>query len=321
MNTCQPNIQHMGEHIPFEVYPRGCDGSIYQTSIGPVPMIEHQLPEHMIHINPESPFIPVLPNSISQTNNNQSKRALRNCPQLSVKQVTRDNGKDERSTRRKQATQREKRRMEKLNSCIEDIRTIVCPEMKTPTKAKILREAINRIEYLERITQQMLTKYNGNVELALPGFKKELDRLRENTKITKTKNYEKHSSEKMHAASTASGSPYTGPYSPNSNYSMEQSPSPGSGSPSVEGNFQYSPQQNSLPSVESFKNPEGNSPTGSYQAPLFPPSTVASSGQAAYGAYYAPNENMIMSDYKVEPQQNDIFDENPTFQQMQANYY
>ena len=54
------------------------------------------------------------------------------------------------------ATQREKRRMEKLNTCIEDIRSIVCPEMKTPTKAKILREAINRILYLEKVTSEMM---------------------------------------------------------------------------------------------------------------------------------------------------------------------
>ena len=64
----------------------------------------------------------------------------------------------ERSTRRKQATQREKRRMEKLNHCIEDIRAMVCPNMKTPTKAKVLREAINRINYLERITAELMEK-------------------------------------------------------------------------------------------------------------------------------------------------------------------
>ncbi|CAG5111626.1 Oidioi.mRNA.OKI2018_I69.chr2.g5912.t1.cds [Oikopleura dioica] len=69
-----------------------------------------------------------------------------------------DPKKEERSNRRKMATQREKRRMEKLNHCIEDIRTIVCPDMKTPTKAKILREAINRILYLEKVTAEMMGK-------------------------------------------------------------------------------------------------------------------------------------------------------------------
>ena len=72
--------------------------------------------------------------------------------QLDVKQKTQQ----ERSHRRKQATQREKRRMEKLNHCIEDIRSLVCPNMKTPTKAKILREAINRIQYLEKMTAELL---------------------------------------------------------------------------------------------------------------------------------------------------------------------
>ena len=64
----------------------------------------------------------------------------------------------DRNNRRKMATQREKRRMEKLNTCIEDIRSMVCPDMKTPTKAKILREAINRIQYLEKMTAQLLQK-------------------------------------------------------------------------------------------------------------------------------------------------------------------
>jgi len=73
-----------------------------------------------------------------------------------------DPKKEDRSNRREMATQREKRRMEKLNTCIEDIRSIVCPEMKTPTKAKILREAINRILYLEKVTSEMLAA-KGNL--------------------------------------------------------------------------------------------------------------------------------------------------------------
>ena len=75
------------------------------------------------------------------------------------------------SARRKQATQREKRRMEKLNHCIEDIRTIVCPNMKSLTKAKILREAINRIQYLERMAAELMAKKDEkvpNFEGAMP---------------------------------------------------------------------------------------------------------------------------------------------------------
>ena len=49
---------------------------------------------------------------------------------IGVKELTKKETSSERTTRRKQATQREKRRMEKLNHCIEDIKQIVCPEMK-----------------------------------------------------------------------------------------------------------------------------------------------------------------------------------------------
>ena len=68
-----------------------------------------------------------------------------------------------RSAKRKAATEREKKRMEKVNTCIEDIRILVCPKMKTPTKAKILREAINRLEYLEKIAQQLMHGQNSPV--------------------------------------------------------------------------------------------------------------------------------------------------------------
>ena len=50
--------------------------------------------------------------------------------QIQYKELTKKESVAERSTRRKQATQREKRRMEKLNHCIEDIKQIVCPDMK-----------------------------------------------------------------------------------------------------------------------------------------------------------------------------------------------
>ena len=81
---------------------------------------------------------------------------------MDVKQRT--TGPADRTVRRKQATQREKRRMEKLNHCIEDIRAMVCPNMKTPTKAKILREAINRIQYLEQITAELMEKKGDKVQ-------------------------------------------------------------------------------------------------------------------------------------------------------------
>ena len=115
-----------------------------------VQWIEYQVAEHDqnvmwgthdLRMNLEVPIENVIPVS----NNNK---------QLSVKAQTME----ERNTRRKQATQREKRRMEKLNHCIEDIRAMVCPNMKTPTKAKILREAINRIQYLEKITAELMNK-------------------------------------------------------------------------------------------------------------------------------------------------------------------
>ena len=57
----------------------------------------------------------------------------------SVKEITKKESASERSTRRKQATQREKRRMEKLNHCIEDIKQIVCPEMKVIYFLSLLR--------------------------------------------------------------------------------------------------------------------------------------------------------------------------------------
>ena len=167
-------------------------------------------------------------------NSNNNQKPVRQ----SVKQITRNQGQmDERTNRRKQATQREKRRMEKLNHCIEDIRSIVCPDMKTPTKAKILREAINRIEYLERVTQKMLEKYNGSVDIALPGFKEELERA-------KSRPLERKTIAIPSPVSQFQNSP-NGVYSPGSGSSYQNS---------------YSP-QNSLPSVESFKATQGSNPT------------------------------------------------------------
>ena len=110
---------------------------------------------HAYQAATEGIVVPIASDGTMMNANNNQKPVRQ-----SVKQITRNQSQmDERTNRRKQATQREKRRMEKLNHCIEDIRSIVCPDMKTPTKAKILREAINRIEYLERVTQKMLEKY------------------------------------------------------------------------------------------------------------------------------------------------------------------
>ena len=186
---------------------------------------------HAYQAATEGIVVPIAPDG-TMINANNNQKPVRQ----SVKQITRNQGQmDERTNRRKQATQREKRRMEKLNHCIEDIRSIVCPDMKTPTKAKILREAINRIEYLERVTQKMLEKYNGNVDIALPGFKEELERAKS-----------RPLTERKSIAIPSIPSPQF-QNSPNGVYSPDS------------GSYQnsYSP-QNSLPSVESFKATQGS---------------------------------------------------------------
>ena len=188
---------------------------------------------HAYQAATEGIVVPIAPDG-TMINANNNQKPVRQ----SVKQITRNQGQmDERTNRRKQATQREKRRMEKLNHCIEDIRSIVCPDMKTPTKAKILREAINRIEYLERVTQKMLEKYNGNVDIALPGFKEELERAKS-----------RPLTERKSIAIPSIPSPQF-QNSPNGVYSPDS------------GSYQnsYSP-QNSLPSVESFKATQGSNP-------------------------------------------------------------
>ena len=68
--------------------------------------------------------------SITPLTTTASAAASNSTQRQSVKALTKSETPAERSTRRKQATQREKRRMEKLNHCIEDIKQIVCPEMK-----------------------------------------------------------------------------------------------------------------------------------------------------------------------------------------------
>ncbi|CAG5088774.1 Oidioi.mRNA.OKI2018_I69.PAR.g11967.t1.cds [Oikopleura dioica] len=63
--------------------------------------------------------------------------------------------KDRQQAKRKMATAREKRRMEKLNNCIEDLRLMIMPETKAPTKAKVLMVALQRIQYLENLYRQL----------------------------------------------------------------------------------------------------------------------------------------------------------------------
>lgn len=110
-----------------------------------VQQTQHFQPMQQIHPHQIQQTVPIQNGPITQNHRADPKR-------------------EDRSNRRKMATQREKRRMEKLNTCIEDIRSIVCPEMKTPTKAKILREAINRILYLEKVTSEMMAA-KGNLPL------------------------------------------------------------------------------------------------------------------------------------------------------------
>ena len=63
--------------------------------------------------------------------------------------------KENRSERRRIATEREKKRIEAFNQQVERIRELVCPEMNCPTKSKVLRAAVDRLNYLERLAEQL----------------------------------------------------------------------------------------------------------------------------------------------------------------------
>lgn len=63
--------------------------------------------------------------------------------------------KENRSERRRIATEREKKRIEAFNQQVEHIRALVCPEMSCPTKSKILRAAVDRLNYLEQLAEQL----------------------------------------------------------------------------------------------------------------------------------------------------------------------
>ena len=62
---------------------------------------------------------------------------------------------ENRSERRVAATEREKRRMGSFNVKVDAIRDIVCPTMKSATKAKVLRAAVDRLMYLEALAAKM----------------------------------------------------------------------------------------------------------------------------------------------------------------------
>ena len=63
--------------------------------------------------------------------------------------------KENRSERRRIATEREKKRIEAFNQQVERIRELVCPEMSCPTKSKILRAAVDRLNYLESLAEKL----------------------------------------------------------------------------------------------------------------------------------------------------------------------
>lgn len=81
--------------------------------------------------------------------------------------------------------------------------------LQAPTKAKILREAINRIEYLERITQQMLDKFGGNIDQALPGFKDQQAQQQQQQTNNENKKspYDSSSSDATYYGASSSTSP------------------------------------------------------------------------------------------------------------------
>ena len=76
-----------------------------------------------------------------------------------------------RSEKRKNATEREKARMVAISRDIDHIQSLVCPEMNQPTKSKVLRVAVDRLNYLENLfakLQQMENDQVGNQVLGNP---------------------------------------------------------------------------------------------------------------------------------------------------------
>ena len=60
-----------------------------------------------------------------------------------------------RSEKRKNATEREKARMVAISRDIDHIQSLVCPEMNQPTKSKVLRVAVDRLNYLENLFMKL----------------------------------------------------------------------------------------------------------------------------------------------------------------------
>ena len=75
-----------------------------------------------------------------------------------------------RNEKRKAATEREKRRMERVNEQLESLRSIVAPNEKTMTKSKILDAVLERILYLESITGDsiQLPSNHGEIQTQMP---------------------------------------------------------------------------------------------------------------------------------------------------------
>ena len=72
--------------------------------------------------------------------------------------------------KRRAATEREKRRMERVNEQLQKIKEIVCPQVQNVTKSKILQVAIDRLIYLERLTSAkntppaQINSYSDNIQ-------------------------------------------------------------------------------------------------------------------------------------------------------------
>ena len=71
---------------------------------------------------------------------------------------------ENRSERRRIATEREKKRIEAFNQQVERIKELVCPEMTCPTKSKILRAAVDRLNYLEELAARLSAQEQASAQ-------------------------------------------------------------------------------------------------------------------------------------------------------------
>merc|ERR1711893_577837 len=60
--------------------------------------------------------------------------------------------------------------MEKLNKCIEDLRVLICPFLKSPTKAKILECTLERLQYLESSYNNLTLKEHSDPDVDANAF-------------------------------------------------------------------------------------------------------------------------------------------------------